>query len=245
MSHLLAGENLALIVPKQPLEEIGGFVTRNLSAHKTFSAYNINYIFPLYTYEKIGALEEKRPNLNHQIYATIKKMVPGVTPESLFDYIYAILHSSAYRKRYAEFLKSDFPRIPYPKDAETFDALAKLGGEIRALHLMESKTLDRPATSYPVGGDHEVVKPRWEDTDKKAGLGRVWINPVQYFDKVPKTAWEFFIGGYQPAQKWLEDRQGRKLSVPDDARHWQKIVIALAETDRLMQEIDKIIFLPE
>jgi predicted helicase len=141
-------------------------------------------------------------------------------------------------------LKSDFPRIPYPKDAETFDALSKLGGEIRALHLMESKTLDSLITSYPVGGDHGVVKARWEDTDAKAGLGKVWINTTQYFDRVPKKAWEFYIGGYQPAQKWLKDRQGRNLTT-EDIRHYQRIIVALSETDRIMKEIDRIQILPE
>jgi len=201
---------------------------------------------------KIGALEEKRPNLNPKIYAAIKKTVPKVTPESLFDYIYAVLHSPAYRKRYAEFLKSDFPRIPYP-DEKTFNALAKLGGEIRALHLLESPVLDKPITAYPVGGDHEVKKPKWEDKkyphpnplpEGEGKFGCVWINEVQYFDKVPKTAWEFYIGGYQPAQKWLKDRQGRNLT-PDDIRHWQKIIVALSETGKLMQKIDEIDFLPK
>jgi len=154
------------------------------------------------------------------------------------------VHSPTYRKRYAEFLKSDFPRIPYPQDVKTFDALAALGGEIRALHLLESPVLDKPVTTYPLGGGHEVKKPRWEDTDKKAVLGKVWINEKQHFDKVPKIAWEFFIGGYQPAQKWLKDRKDRSLTT-DDIRHWQKIIVALAETDRLMKEIDKIEFLPD
>ena len=140
-------------------------------------------------------------------------------------------------------LKSDFPRIPYPKDIETFDELAKLGGEIRALHLMEAKMLDSLITSYPVGGDHEVIKERWEDTDKKEGFGKIWINATQYFDRVPKTAWEFYIGGYQPAQKWLKDRRGRNLAV-DDIKHYQRIIVALTETDKIMKEIDKIDFLP-
>lgn len=199
---------------------------------------------PLYTFEKMGDLEEKRSNFDPKIYQSFKKKVNSITPESLFDYIYAVLHSPAYRQRYAEFLKSDFPRIPYPQDEKTFNALAKLGGEIRALHLMEAKALDNFVTGYPVGGDHEVVKPRWEDTDKKSGLGRVHINPNQYFDRVPKTAWEFFIGGYQPAQKWLKDRQGRNLTM-DDIRHWQRVIVALSETDRLMREIDKVDFLPK
>jgi predicted helicase len=247
MSHLISGDNACLIIGRQG--SVVGSMDWNLCfTTNTISDLNVfyrvgGYCYPLYIYEKIGILEEKRANFDLKIYASIKKIVPQVTPESLFDYIYAVLHSPAYRKRYAEFLKSDFPRIPYPQDAGTFDALAKLGGEIRALHLLESKTLDRLVTTYPVGGDHEVIRSRWEDTDKEAGLGKVWINTTQYFDRVPKTAWEFFIGGYRPAQQWLKHRQGRTLT-PDDIRHWQKIIVALAETDRLMREIDEIKFLP-
>lgn len=240
--------NLGLVIGRQGAV-VGGMEWNLVYATNQIIDFNIFYrggglAFPLYTFVKIGELQEKRPNLNPKIYADIKKKIPKVTPESLFDYIYAVLHSPAYRQRYAEFLKSDFPRIPYPQDEKTFNALAKLGGEIRALHLMEAKTLDDFVTGYPVGGDHEVVKPRWEDTDKKAGLGRVHINPQQYFDRVPKTAWEFFIGGYQPAQKWLKDRQGRNLTM-DDIRHWQRVIVALSETDRLMREIDKVDFLPK
>lgn len=247
MGHFLPEDNVGLIVGRQG-QVVGSmewnlvYVTNNILDFNCFYRGG-GLLMPLYTYEKMGALEEKRPNLDPKIYAAIKKTVPKVTPESLFDYIYAVLHSPAYRKRYAEFLKSDFPRIPYPKDAKTFDALAKLGGSIRALHLLESPVLEKPVTSYPVGGDHAVDKPRWEDTDKKAGLGRVFINDAQYFDRVPKTAWEFYIGGYQPAQKWLKDRKGRTLST-DDIRHWQKIIVALSETDRLMKEIDEVDFLP-
>ena len=70
-------------------------------------------------------------------------------------------------------------------------------------------------------------------------LGRIWINEEQYFDNIPLTAWEFYIGGYQPAQKWLKDRRERTLE-SDDIFHYQKIIVALSETYRIMQEINKI-----
>ena len=195
-------------------------------------------VFPLYLYHaNLEALETKTPNLDQKIYGKFKDAVSDVTPENLFDYIYAVLHSSAYRKRYAEFLKSDFPRIPYPSDPETFHALAEYGTQLRELHLMESDRLNAPITTYPVDGDHEVNKPRFED-------GNVWINDTQYFGGVPQVAWEFYIGGYQPAQKWLKDRKGRKLSI-DDIRHWQGIIVALTETDKIMRQIDSINFLPK
>ncbi len=154
------------------------------------------------------------------------------SPVDILDYIYAVLHSPTYREKYKEFLKIDFPRVPYPKEVETFWQLVKLGGELRQLHLMESPLLNTLITRYPVGGSNTVEKVRYEG-------GRVYINDTQYFDQVPAGAWEFYIGGYQPAQKWLKDRKGRTLLF-DDILHYQKIIVALHETGRVMQEIDGI-----
>jgi predicted helicase len=154
------------------------------------------------------------------------------TPLDLLDYIYAVLHSPSYREKYKEFLKIDFPRVPYPKDQEIFWQLVNLGGEIREIHLLESPTVEKYITQYPIDGDNVVDKPKYQD-------GKVYINETQYFDNVSKVAWEFYIGGYQPAQKWLKDRKDRKLEF-DDILHYQKIIVALSETDRLMKEIDKI-----
>ena len=163
-------------------------------------------------------------------------------PIDLLDYIYAVLHSPAYRERYKEFLKIDFPRVPYPADKKQFRRLVALGGELRALHLMESPTLDNLITGYLKDGDHKVDKPNYEITDAKNRLGKVHINKTQYFSNVPETAWHFHIGGYQSAQKWLKDRKGRTLTA-DDIRHYQKIIIALTETERLMGVIDEVVTL--
>ena len=173
-------------------------------------------------------------------------------PIDLLDDIYAVLHSPTYRERYKEFLKIDFPRVPYPKDRVTFWQLVKLGGELRQIHLMESPILDKLITKYPVTGSNEVGKVRFETYDYEATLpnekgkfdypdylGAVYINDTQYFADVPTSAWEFYIGGYQPAQKWLKDRKGRTLLF-EDILHYQKIIVALVETKRLMREIDNI-----
>ena len=122
--------------------------------------------------------------------------------------------------------------MPFPKEKDTFWTLVKLGGEIRQIHLLESPTVEKYITQYPEDGNNIVVKPKYEN-------GKVFINDTQYFDNVPQIAWDFFIGGYQPAQKWLKDRKERKLEF-DDILHYQKIIVALSETDRLMKEIDKI-----
>jgi len=131
-----------------------------------------------------------------------------------------------------ELLKIDFPRVPYPKDADSFWKFVKLGGELRQIHLLESPVVNKFITTFPVNGSNEVTKLKYED-------GKVWINGDQYFDHVPQVAWDFYIGGYQPAQKWPKDRKGRVLSY-EDIQHYQKIIVALVETDRLMKEIYKI-----
>ena len=164
-------------------------------------------------------------------------------PIDILDYIYAVLHSPTYREKYKEFLKIDFPRVPYPKDKNTFWQLVKLGGEIRQIHLLESPKVEEYITTYPKDGDNtittKIAKKDWELFDEENQLGRIWINDEQYFDNIPLTAWEFYIGGYQPAQKWLKDRKERTLAF-DDILHYQKIIVALSETDRLMKEIDRI-----
>ncbi|MBA0882730.1 type ISP restriction/modification enzyme [Flavobacterium undicola] len=173
------------------------------------------------------------------------------TPIDLLDYIYAVLHSPTYREKYKEFLKIDFPRVPYPTDAQTFWQLVKLGGELRQIHLLESPTVEKYITQYPEDGDNIVTRPKYEqrnfvvenDTishnDTPEPMGRVYINNTQYFENVPEVAWNFYIGGYQPAQKWLKDRKERELSY-EDILHYQKIIVALSETDRIMKEIDVI-----
>jgi hypothetical protein len=206
--------------------------------------------FPLYLYpatngqQTIGQITERTPNLNTEIVEQIAKKI-GLTfttekattkdtfaPIDILDYIYAVLHSPTYREKYKEFLKIDFPKIPYPKNKDTFWQLVKLGGTIRQIHLLESPTVEKYITQYPIDGNNEVGKTKYQD-------GKVYINDTQYFAGVPQIAWDFYIGGYQPAQKWLKDRKERTLEF-DDILHYQKIIVALSETDRLMKEIDKI-----
>jgi predicted helicase len=156
-------------------------------------------------------------------------------PEDVFDYIYAILHSPTYRGRYTEFLKRDFPRIPFTSNRDLFAALAAKGRDLVALHLMESPLLDAPITSFPEPGSDKVERVAYSDNHR-----RVYINKTQYFDGVPKAVWDFHVGGYQVCHKWLKDRKGRKLD-NNDLMHYQRIFVALNETIRLMTEIDALI----
>ncbi len=170
--------------------------------------------------------------LNHPALKGTPPSEGNFAPIDLLDYIYAVLHSPTYREKYKEFLKIDFPRVSYPKNKATFWKLVKLGGEIRQIHLLESPKVEDYITQYPIDGDNIVIKPLYKE-------GKVYINETQYFDNVPEITWNFYIGGYQPAQKWLKDRKNRSLEF-DDILHYQKIIVALSETDRLMKEIDKI-----
>jgi very-short-patch-repair endonuclease len=170
--------------------------------------------------------------------------VKTCSPIDILDYIYAVLHSPSYREKYKEFLKIDFPRIPYPESAEEFWRLVELGGELRQIHLLESPKVNQFIPSYPIDGDNVITRsltkrsPGFVLTDKTNRIGQVWINNKQYFDGVPESAWEFYIGGYQPAQKWLKDRKKRKLDF-NDIIHYQKIIVALTQTERIMGEIDE------
>ncbi len=240
MENFIKGENYGLVTARSNKSGRPDhfFISKFMTEAKTGESSTQSCLMPLYRYEPtMGAVEQRVPNLDPKIYAVIKKTVADVSPENLFDYIYAVLHAPAYRERYAEFLKSDFPRIPYPANAKTFHALAAKGGELRALHLLESPLLDKTGVTYPVSGDNVVEKPRFD-------AGRVYINAEQYFDGISNTAWDFYIGGYQPAQKWLKDRKGRTLTL-DDITHYRRVIKSLTETTRIMAEINAITFLPE
>jgi hypothetical protein len=135
-------------------------------------------------------------------------------------------------QKYAEFLKTDFPRIPWPEKPAAFWATSDLGGELRRLHLMDAAAVGTPTYPFTGDGDSVVDKPRFADS-------KVWINAHQGFEDVPEVAWGFYIGGYQPAQKWLKDRKGRALSF-DDIKHYQKIIKVLVETDRIMMLLNQV-----
>jgi len=160
-------------------------------------------------------------------------------PEDVFDYIYGVLYSPEYRSRYAEFLKIDFPRIPWPKDRGIFRKVCKVGGQLVKLHLMEAEILEgeKKWPSFPKEGSRVVEKgyPKYVATAEKPEKAKVYINKDQYFEGVRPDVREFHIGGYQLCEKWLKDRRGRELSY-DDVKHYQKVVVAIGETIRLMNE---------
>lgn len=223
MQHMLK-PNVALIATRQfgAKKHFITFITNTLTeiGSNPFASY---IIFPLYIYTN----GDKTPNLNPKIVREIESKVGQTTPESIFDYIYGVLHSPSYREKYREFLKIDFPRIPYPENKDKFEHYRKYGEQLRKLHLMTD--IPQSNVSFPMGGNCVVDKLTYKDD-------RVYINKTQYFDNVPQTAWDFYIGGYQPAQKYLKDRRGRALTL-NEVMHYENIITVLQETDKIMKEI--------
>ena len=236
MKHILS-QDVSLLLTKR--------VTSFPDYHHVFIANNkcercvvslqtgeVSNMFPLYLYSEDGS---KVPNLESEIWQKINAVAGETTPENILDYIYATLHSSSYREKYKEFLKIDFPRIPYPENKKIFFVLVGLGKELRELHLLKSAEVNNYITTFPEDGDKKVEKkfPKYK-------AGNIYINPKQYFGKAPEEVWKFYIGGYQPAQKWLKDRRGRVLT-DEEVDHYQQMIVSMNETIKIMEEINKVL----
>jgi hypothetical protein len=250
-------QNLGLLVGKAG-QVVGGGVWSLISCTRNPVDFNYFYRggacnFPLYLTEDAEQLHsELGVNISPHFRAAIASLaglgaetIDGeVTPEAIFGYIYAILHSQGYRRRYAEFLKVDFPRIPLPADVSLFAMLAELGAELLAVHLLEAAAADEGVCTYDGAEEPEVGRVAWSD-------GTVWLDApaprngevrpgTLGFTPVPLDAWELQIGGYQVAHKWLKDRKGRRLSQVD-VRHYERVIASLVETLRITDEIDELI----
>ncbi len=230
MKHFILGENVALTVGRQG-SVVGPMQWNLVSITDELLDYNYFYrggeqVCPLWLYDDNG---NRSSNLKPSIVVDIKKTVPGADDLGIFDYIYGVLHWPEYREKYKEFLKTDFPRVPYPKDEVEFERFRSVGEKLRELHLMTSPDVESFITTFPKTGSNIVEKISYSGD-------KVFINPHQYFGEVPQVAWEFYVGGYQPAQKWLKDRKGRELSA-EDIEHYQKIIKILFETHNLMAQI--------
>lgn len=216
----------------------------------------IGHLFPLAMKTETPpapAAPQRRPNLSREFLEELSQRVglrftalgagdlrSAFGPEDAFHYLYAVLSSPEYRSRYADFLKSDFPRVPLPGSRALFERLAGLGRRLTALSLLETEVTDtvawRPAPGVALA-NHRVGRVRFSET---TGRGRVWLNEELYCEEVPAVVWEFSIGGYRPAQKWLKDRKGRTLS-EEDLDRYRGIVGAIGEMIRRMAEVDEVI----
>lgn len=240
MCHLIC-KNIGLVVARQATTDEWSMVQvvdKIIDNRFHYSNKGISVVFPLYLYlseSELGFEAERRPNLDEAIWSQINAAVGhNTTPEDIFDYIYGVLHSPHYREKYREFLKVDFPRIPFPKNADDFEHFRACGNALRELHLMHA--VPESSVTFPNPGSMIVDYLRWEWNKDDGYSGTLWINDEQCFESIPADAWTFYIGGYQPAQKWLKDRKGRALSF-DDIEHYRRIIAILTETKRIMDTI--------
>ncbi len=267
LDHVFQKENLCLNTIRQTksISWNHALISNLPSPAITLEIKDGSNVFPLYIYREKSLLssnKDRLSNLKPAFVAEIERkiklsFVPDGSgdldktfgPEDIVHYIYAVFHSPTFRTRYAEFLKIDFPRVPLTSDRELFKALCGKGKELVALHLMESPLLAKKLTSYPARGDNivETGHPKYigagepePGTGRPLGVGRVYINKTQFIEGIPPDVWEFHVGGYQVLQKWLKDRKGRALTY-EDLEHYQKVVVALSETIRIMKEIDGVI----
>lgn len=251
-------ENTALITSRIVKEKqyFHCFISEKLSdgALLASNTASSSYIFPLYIYH--GKKEKKKtshiqimmfepevkftakiPNINIELFEVLKiNFKKEVTPQEIFYYIYAVLYSNTYRKKYEGFLKIDFPRIPFTKDYKLFIQLGKLGQQLADLHLLKSKELDNAISKFPIEGNNKVEKPRFDPAQRNNG--KVWINKEQYFDGIKEEVWKYQIGGYQICEKWLKDRKEKMLTL-DEIKIYCKIVTSISKTIDLQNEIDK------
>ena len=243
MRHMLEG-NIALIIPKRvetmtPWRHC--FCSGNLIEHVAVSLKTIDYVFPLFLYpcrDKKGIVDqhrtEREPNISPEIF---KKLASAYgrkpTPEDILYYIYAVFYSNIYREKYAEFLKIDFPRVPFTANCEIFERMGELGKELVDLHLLRSPLLDVPIAKYRGRGDNNKIEKVKYDEARK----RIYINDDKYFDNVAPEVWNYHIGGYQVLRKYLKDRKGR---VMDDAPRYCRIITAIQKTIELQKKIDEI-----
>ena len=204
------------------------------------------HVFPLYLYPDseglLGSTERElnfKPDFLTALSETLElpqtpplQLPDGIAPEEILGYIYAVLYSPTYRDRYYEFLKYDFPRIPLPQDIDHFRKLATLGQSLISWHLLKDVQIPH-RHRFEGAGNGVVGTPRYEDD-------KVWISGTQYFTDVPAEVWEYEIGAYQVCEKWLKDRKEKRLSHAE-VRQYRGILVAIAETLRVMREIDGVL----
>jgi predicted helicase len=246
MRHMMF-DNLGLIFHKREELQIsyGHFlVTGNIIEHGGLSSKTTCYLAPLYLYpdpdqkdlfSDLKESKERKPNISEKIFSALSETYKAKpNPEDIFYYIYAVFYSNTFRTKYAEFLKTDFPRVPFTKDKHLFKKLAEYGKHLAELHLMQSPELDSPVAKFQGTGDKRVDKIKYDKKNE-----RVYINKDQYFEGIPENIWQYYIGGYQVCNKWLKDRKGKVLFL-NDIKHYCKVATAIKHTINIQKSIDEI-----
>lgn len=235
MNNLIQ-EGISLVLPRQV--KTGdtyqhAFVAEGLveSTYVSNKTGEIGYVIPLYIINKNN---QRVANMDERFKKQIEDIVGTTTPENILDYIYAVLYSNKYKNRYKSLLIKGFPIIPFPKNKDIFQKLVVLGDSLRSFHLLTTSQVCNLITSYPESGSDTIeFTPKFKN-------GKIYINDIQYFGNVPEETWEMHIGAYKPAQKWLKDRVGLKLT-NEDIEHYQNMIVALEKTIAIAHEIDEIV----
>ena len=234
MNNMLK-DNLALITSRltKGEEYRHTLVSTNISEVILLSSKTSNnaFVFPLYVYKQ----GKKKSNISSELINALREAYgQKPKPEDILNYIYSVLFSNIYRNKYVEFLKTDFPRVPFTTNYNLFIEMGKLGRKLIDLHLMKSKDLQNPIAKFQGDGDNTVKKIVYHEE-----IESVYINKTQYFEGVNRDVWECLIGGYQVLSKWLKYRKGRKLSL-EDIKHFCNVATALKRTMEIQDEIDKL-----
>jgi hypothetical protein len=257
MQHMLKGNNLGLITTRQVAETSFNhcFISKNIIESRiTLSNKGIAYLFPLYLYtdseqnkkrnrpfyqtmsvfESKAEYSAKKPNIDQKLYDKLNKTYKkNISPEEILYYIYAILYSNIYRKKYVDFLTIDFPRIPFTKDYKLFSKISEFGHNLTSLHLVESQMLNKIISKYEgESTSDKIEKIVYDEINKK-----IYINKDKYFSNVESEVWNYYIGGYQVLPKYLKERIGKTMDNPE---YFCKVISSIYYTIDIQKNIDQI-----
>jgi hypothetical protein len=238
MQHLRRGGNLALLAMRQALQEPGAFVTRWISGHKVVSPYSPNAVFPLYLLQADRAVPNLDPGLVNRLSEGLGE---AVAPEDLLCWVYATLNNSRFLRRFAEQMRTEFPRVPLPDDCGRFRRVAELGRELVSAHLLEHPRLATPPgctlsgdTRSPLG-THRQALGSYDEAE-----GRVRLNENGLaFERIEPEVWRYRVGSYQVLEIWLRARAGRVLR-SSEVRDFRRIAAALRISLNIQIQIENV-----
>ena len=248
MKHFVGHENIGLVVSQQCKDNFKYcFVSNkiaNINFISTTSSFGGGYIAPLYLYTDsdldFSKKSKKKPNFQEEFWAKMQKQYKNPTPESILGYIYGVLHSPTYRKKYIDFLKKDFPRVPFIEDPNIFEEISELGKELIDFHVMRKVPkleIGEPMSFAKKESEKDYIVGKLNHDPKE---NRLYFNKKSYFEKVSKEIWEFKIGGYRVIKKYLESRKGKNIE--SELEHIQKMINIVKYTIKQMQKIDQVFF---
>lgn len=239
-------ENIGIVTRRQQLPDKlcnYFFISKNLIADGLIRSDNkgSETLFPLYLYpdkQKKNLFNhhqtEREANISPLIFDKLAEYYKRkLAPEEILYYIYGIFYSNIYRETYAEFLKVDFPRVPFTSNDNLFREMGELGKQLADLHLLKSPLLDPPVARYQGSGDNDRIA----KVDYQQNEQCLYINKDKYFEGILPEVWNYYIGGYQVLLKYLKDRKGR---IMDDAPHYCRIVTAIQKTIEIQKQIDTL-----